>query len=125
MKKYKIIYLILGIIFLINALVFNMDFFVKGLFPKNIILFALSIMSFCLFNISEHLVLKDERSKKIKERSVYISYFWSSAFLIVLLVALNPYSPLISINAGDLVMLIISIHISIIFITLTLYSKKY
>lgn len=123
MKNYKILYLILSIFFLILSILFNLNTFIEGSFPENILLFALTIITFCLFILSDHFIPKDERTKKIKEKSIYSSFFLIALFLISLYILSNIYNNFI--NITNLIMLIISFQLAIVFISFVYHSKKY
>lgn len=65
-------------------------------FPQSLMTVAITIMAFCLANLAPHFAEKDERAQKIRERAVYISYFWGMGFAIVLMIIFYPTSPIAS-----------------------------
>lgn len=125
MKNGKLVYTILGVIMLLNALLVNWAFISSGKFPEGLMLIALTIMSFCLAFLSEHFAAKDERAQKIRERGVYMSYFWMLGIIFVLLLVINPYLDVINISAYHLLTLIVSLYISVVFLNFVYYARKY
>ncbi len=125
MKKQRIIYLFIGILMLANTIIFNIFYLENREFPEYIILLGITIMAFCLAYVSEHLIRKDERSKKIRERAIYISFFWILAASLAVLVLINPSVGMIKISAYHLLLSFVTFSISIVFINYIYYSKKY
>lgn len=125
MRKYQIIFLILGILMFLNTVLFNISYIEAGKFPEGIIFVGITIMSFCLAYVSEHLIGKDERAKKIRERSIYISYFWILIFSVILLALVNPYINIIELSSYHLLLVFITFYISIVFLSMVFYAKKF
>jgi len=125
MKNSRLIFLILGVIMLLNAIVVNGAFLSVGKFPEGLMLVALAIMCFCLAYLSGHFAAKDERAQKIRERGVYISYFWMVGMIFILLLCINPYLGFITISAYHLLTLIGSLYIAVVFLNMTYYAWKY
>ena len=125
MKNGKLVYIILGVMMLLNALIVNWAYISSGKFPEGLMLIALTIMSFCLAFLSDHFAAKDERAQKIRERGVYVSYFWMLGLIFVLLLVINPYLDVINISAYHLLTLIVSLYISVVFLNFVYYARKY
>lgn len=125
MKNSKLIFLILGIIMFLNALVVNWAYILSGKFPEGLMLIAITIMSFCLAYLSDHFAAKDERAQKIRERGIYVSYFWMLGIIFVLLLFINPYLGIINISAYHLLTLIVSLYIAVVFLNMVYYARKY
>lgn len=85
---------------------------------------AITIMAFCLANLAPHFAEKDERAQKIRERAVYISYFWGMGFAIVLMIIFYPTSP-IELAAFHVLTLFIALYISAVFLNMVYYARKY
>lgn len=124
MKGNRITFTVLGIIMLVNAILFNGADIYIGKFPDDLMIIALSIMCFCLAYLTPHFAAKDERAQKIRERAVYMSYFWVMGFSIILMFVFNPISN-INIASYEVVSLLISLFISIVFLNMVYYAKKY
>ena len=124
MKNNRAIFLILGVIMLINSLIINGSYIASGKFPEALMTVALTIMAFCLAYLTPHFAKKDERAQKIRERAVYISYFWGIGFAIILMIIFNPTSPL-NLEAFQVLSLFMALYISTVFLNMVYYAKKY
>lgn len=125
MKNNKFIFLLLGVIMFLNALIVNWAYISSGKFPEGLMLMALTIMSFCLAYLSDHFAAKDERAQKIRERGIYVSYFWMLGIIFILLLFINPYLDIINISAYHLLTLIVSLYIAVVFLNMVYYARKY
>lgn len=124
MKNNRAIFLILGVIMLINSLIINGSYIASGKFPEALMAVALTIMAFCLAYLAPHFSAKDERAQKIRERAVYISYFWGIGFVVILIIIFNPTSSL-NLAAFQVLSLFMSLYISTVFLNMVYYAKKY
>lgn len=124
MKNNRIIFCIVGFIMLINAVMMNGAYLLAGKFPEGLMIVALTIMSFCLAYLTPHFAAKDERAQKIRERAVYMSYFWGVGFAVVLMVLFNPTSSL-HVTEFQLLSLFMAFYISVVFLNMVYYAKKY
>lgn len=124
MGNNRFLFLFLGIVMLINAILFNGAFIVQGKFPEHLMAIALTIMAFCLAYLSPHFAAKDERAQKIRERAVYISYFWGISFAIGLMIVVNPTFG-ISLAAYHVLTLFMTLYISTVFLNMVYYARKY
>lgn len=89
-----------------------------------ILLFSLGIMQFCNYLLIPHLLVKDERSKQIKAKSMNVSYFFFLIVMfIVLLITESPFLNL-NMNTKEILIILISIYIIFIHITMVFFSKK-
>jgi hypothetical protein len=125
MRKNKFIFLLLGVIMFLNALVVNWVYISSGKFPEGLMLIAMTIMSFSLAYLSDHFAAKDERAQKIRERGVYVSYFWMLGIISVLLIIVNPYLSIINISAYHLLTTLLSLYIAVVFLNMVYYARKY
>ncbi|OAT83740.1 hypothetical protein A6P54_00070 [Bacillus sp. MKU004] len=125
MKNNKPIFLVLGVIMLLNACLVNGAYISSGKFPEGIMTVALAIMSFSMAYLSDHFAAKDERAQKIRERGVFVSYFWMLGFIILLMAFVNPYVGPLQLSAYHLLLLIASLYISVVFLNMVYYARKY
>jgi len=125
MKNSKAAFLILGVIMLLNALFVNWAYISSGKFPEGLMFISITIMSFCLAYLSDHFAAKDERAQKIRERGVYVSYFWMLGIIFFLFLIINPYLGVLNISAYHLLTLIVSLYISVVFLNMVYYARKY
>ena len=124
MKNNRAILLILGFIMLVNALLINGAYIFSGKFPEALMAVALTIMAFCLAYLAPHFAAKDERAQKIRERAIYISYFWGIGFAVILMIIFNPTSN-INLAAFHVLSLFMALYISTVFLNMVYYAKKY
>jgi len=124
MKSNRAFFLILGFIMLINSLIVNGSYIASGKFPEALMAVALTIMAFCLAYLAPHFSAKDERAQKIRERAVYISYFWGIGFAVILMIIFNPTSSL-NLAAFQVLSLFMALYISTVFLNMVYYAKKY
>lgn len=124
MNSKRTLFLLLGVIFLLNGLIINGASMYAGQFPGALMAFAMAVMSFCLAYLSPHFAAKDERAQAIRERAVYISYFWGVGFAILLMLLFNPMSPL-QVTAFHALSMFMAFYISVVFLSMVYYAKKY
>ena len=124
MKNNRVIFLIIGFIMLINAFLINGAYIFSGKFPEWLMIVALTIMAFCLAYLAPHFSAKDERAQKIRERAVYISYFWGIGFAVILMMIFNPISSL-HLAAFQVLSLFMALYISTVFLNMVYYARKY
>ena len=124
MKNNRAIFLILGVIMLINSLIINGSYIASGKFPEALMVVALTIMAFCLAYLAPHFSAKDERAQKIRERAVYISYFWGIGFAVIFMIIFNPTSSL-NLAVFQVLSLFMALYISTVFLNMVYYAKKY
>jgi MFS family permease len=125
MMKNKTAFLILGVIMLINAFFVNWAYLSAGKFPEGLITVSITIMSFCMAYLSDHFSAKDERAQKIRERGVFVSYFWMLGIIIILMALINPYVGPVHLSAYHLLLLIASMYIAVVFLNMVYYARKY
>ncbi|MFF5995626.1 hypothetical protein AAGS61_12885 [Lysinibacillus sp. KU-BSD001] len=116
--------IIMGFFFLIVGGLINWAHISQGKFPESLMIIGIAIMCFCLAYLDSHFKAKDERAQKIRERGIYISYFWLLAIMLILLILVNPYFNIISISAYHLLLIVMTCYISIVFINLAYYAWK-
>lgn len=124
MKNKQLLFYILGAVLFIHALVLNLPSILAFEFPNAIMAFGLAIMAFCLAYLTPHFAEKDERAQKIRERAVYMSYFWGMGFLFLLFMLFNPFSTF-ELAAFQLLSLFIALYLSIVFLNMVYYARKY
>ena len=124
MKNNRGIFIGFGFIMLASALVINDAYISSGKFPEALMTVAVAIMAFCLAYLAPHFAEKDERAQKIRERAIYISYFWGIGFAVILMIIFNPTSPL-NLAAFQVLSLFMSLYISTVFLNMVYYAKKY
>ena len=124
MGSNKAFYLIFGVFMFICALIGNVPFLLQGKFPEVLIVFSMSIMGFCLAYLAPHFAKKDERAQKIRERAIYISYFWGLSFAVILMIVVNP-SFGITLAGFHVLSIFMTFYISTVFLNMVYYARKY
>jgi len=124
MNNNRVIFLILGFIMLVNSIVINSAYISLGKFPEGLMAVAVTIMAFCLAYLAPHFAAKDERAQKIRERAVYISYFWGLGFAIILMIVFNPTTAL-NLEAFQVLSLFMALYISTVFLNMVYYAQRY
>ncbi|MEK4229551.1 hypothetical protein [Solibacillus sp. FSL H8-0538] len=124
MKNKRAIFLFLGFTMLVNALLVNGAYIFSGKFPESLMAVALTIMAFCLAYLTPHFATKDERAQKIRERAIYISYFWGIGFAVILMMIFNPITS-INLAAFHVLSLFMALYTSTVFLNMVYYAKKY
>lgn len=107
---------------LINALLINGAYISSGKFPEALMVVAMTIMAFCLAYLAPHFAAKDERAQKIRERAVYISYFWGIGFAVILMVIFNPTSN-IQLASFQVLSLFMTLYISTVFLNMVIMRR--
>lgn len=120
----RLFFLFIGIFMLLVGIFINGSYMFSGKFPDALMVIALSIMAFSLAYLEPHFAAKDERAQKIRERAIYVSYFWGMSFAILLMMIFNPISPL-NLSAFQVLSLFIALYISVVFLNMVYYAKKY
>ena len=87
-KTEQRIFFVLGIFFLANGILLSASSISTGRFPVgfDVMAFAISIMAFCNGYLYPQFQAKDERSRIIREKGMFYSYFLLIGYLAVLMV---------------------------------------
>lgn len=80
-------------------------------------------MAFCLAYLYPQFKENDERSKKIRERGMFISYFFILGYMIILM-ALFQFE-IINLNGYQTVSVLTALTISTVFSSFVVLSKRY
>lgn len=108
---------------LVNALLINGAYISSGKFPEALMIVAMAIMAFCLAYVAPYFAVKDERARKIRERAVYMSYFWGIGFAFILMIVFNPTSN-IQLTSFHVLSLFMTLYISTVFLNMAYYVRK-
>ena len=124
MKNYRALYLITGTLTLISSAITLQAHISTRTFPESIMTVGITIMMFCLAYLAPHFAEKDERAQKIRERGVFVSYFWGMGFALLLILILGPLSS-IQLSGYHAILLYVTFYMSIVFLNMVYYAKKY
>lgn len=95
-----------------------------GRFPigHDVILFGVSIMAFCNAYLIPHFEAKDERSRVIREKGMYYSYFVLLGLLLILMVLFQFTS--LNLTGFQTVSVIVSLLMITVFSSFVVVSKR-
>jgi len=117
-------YIVFGFIFLLFSVIFSIASITTGVFPvgQELVMFGISVMAFCLAYLYPQFKENDERSKLIREKGMFYSYFIIMGFMIMIsgLFQFN----IINLNGIQTVYLIETLIIITVFLSFVVLSKK-
>lgn len=120
-KENRFMFLISGIFLTGVSIYINLDDVINGRFPDAVMLFALGINQLLMAYLSPHLFPKDERSKMILAKSMFVNYFviFGTITLLFILTGFSNYNW----DAQQVLIVLASILMLTIPITMVTYSK--
>ncbi|WP_091484464.1 hypothetical protein [Gracilibacillus orientalis] len=125
-KQYdRKLFVIFGIMFLLMSGLISAATISTGVFPAghDIMLIAMAVMCFCNAYLAPQFIQNDERTKRIKERSMFYSYFIILGYMIIMLTFLQFH--FLAITAYQAVAILAALTIMTVFITMVVLSKRY
>ncbi|MFD2655821.1 hypothetical protein [Gracilibacillus thailandensis] len=125
-KQYdRKLFVIFGTVFLLMSALFNWATISTGVFPAghDLMLIAMTVMCFCNAYLAPQFIQNDERTKRIKERSMFYSYFINLGYMAIFLTLLQ--FNLLAITAYQTVAILAALTIMTVFITMVVLSKRY
>ncbi|MFJ7932636.1 hypothetical protein [Peribacillus sp. NPDC096448] len=124
-KSAQRLYIFLGLIFLANtALLVTVSISGGGsLKGYEFVMFGISIMAFCNAYIYPQFKDNDERSKRIKEKGMFFSYFFILGYSIIIM-GLFQFK-VIHIDGYQTICLVASLIIMTVFLSFVVLSKRY
>ena len=118
------LYIVFGFVFLLFSVIFSIASITTGVFPvgQELVTFGMSVMAFCLAYLYPQFKENDERSKLIREKGMFYSYFIIMGFLIIIsgLFQFN----VINLNGIQTVFLIQTLIIITVFLSFVIISIK-
>ena len=117
-------FIALGIIMCLMAVLTNGVAIIEQQFPEHLMLIAMTVICFCLAYLAPHFEAKDERAQKIRERAVFISYFWGLSFAIICIIIVNP-SFGVPLSGYHTLTLFMVLYISTVFLNMVYFARKY
>lgn len=113
-----------GFVFLLFSVIFSMATISTGAFPvgQELVTFGISVMAFCLAYLYPQFKDNDERSKQIREKGMFYSYFIIIGFLMIMsgLFQFN----IINLNGIQTVYVIETLIVITVFLSFVVLSKK-
>lgn len=117
-------FFILGIFFLANGIILSVASISTGRFPVgfDVMSFAISIMAFCNGYLYPQFQAKDERSRVIREKGMFYSYFMLIGYLVVFMV-LFQFTPFF-LDGYQTVSVVAALLIATVFTSFVVVSKR-
>ncbi|WP_226659314.1 permease [Pseudalkalibacillus hwajinpoensis] len=91
--------------------------------PVSYIMIAMSIMTFCLSYLQPQFKAKDERSRMIREKGMFYSYFAVLGYIMVFLFLLQ--FNIVNISAVTMLSVLAAMLISTVFVSMVIVAKQY
>ncbi|MBM7660232.1 uncharacterized membrane protein HdeD (DUF308 family) [Bacillus mesophilus] len=118
-------FLIVGIISLINSLIISFASLSVGEFfvGYELVFLGTTVMTFCLAYLYPQFKENDERSKRIKEKGMFFSYFFILGYMAILMPLLQ--FEVVNLNGYQTVCLLTTLTIITVFSSFVVLSKRY
>lgn len=118
-------FLISGFIFLFYSLLIGFVSITTGAFfvGHELVFLGTTVMSFCLSYLYPQFKENDERSKRIRERGMFFSYFFILGYMIILMLLFQ--FEIIDLNGYQTVCLLATLTIITVFSSFVVLSKRY
>lgn len=122
---FRIAYFIFGILFfcISGFMIFVSIRANEVLPPQTFLLIAITIMSFCLGYLHPQFKQKDERMRLIRQKGMYISYFASLVYYIILTVVIQ--LNFVTLTALQVLNILAALTIITVFLSWVVLSKIY
>ncbi|QDP41951.1 hypothetical protein [Radiobacillus deserti] len=124
-KAGRRLFLISGIVFLAYTLLIGYASISSGTFfvGHELVHVSMTVMSFCLAYLYPQFKENDERTKRIRERGMFFSYFFILGYMVILM-SLFQYNVL-DLNGYQTVSLLAMLTIVTVFSSFVILSKRY
>lgn len=118
-------YLVFGVFFGLNALLLLGVGIGTGHepIPASYMLVSMSIMTFCLSYLQPQFKAKDERSRMIREKGMFYSYFALLGYIMVFLFLLQ--FNIVNISAITVLSVLAAMLISTVFVSMVIVAKQH
>ena len=118
-------YLVFGVFFGLNALLLLGVGIGAGHepIPASYMLVSMSIMTFCLSYLQPQFKAKDERSRMIREKGMFYSYFALLGYIMVFLFLLQ--FNIVNISAITVLSVLAAMLISTVFVSMVIVAKQH
>ncbi|ENH95823.1 hypothetical protein J416_13961 [Gracilibacillus halophilus YIM-C55.5] len=125
-KQYdRKLFLFFGVFFVLLSVLFNWATISTGAFPAghDVLLIALAIIALCNAYLAPQFIQNDERTKMIRARGMFVSYYFVLGYMIIMLTLLHFH--VIEISAYQAVSVLAALTISTVFLSFVILSRKY
>ncbi|WP_210471270.1 hypothetical protein [Sporosarcina sp. 6E9] len=123
-KSMQTAFIVLGSLFLLFSIIFSTATISIGIFPvgHELIMLSVSIMAFCNAYLYPQFKSNDERSRSIREKGMFYSYFVLVGYLVVFMTLFQ--FNLLNLDGYQMVCVIAALLISTVFISMVVISKR-
>lgn len=117
-------FIVFGVLFLLFSIIFAAASVSTGRFPvgHEVVLFGVAVMALCNAYLVPHFEAKDERSRIIREKGMYYSYFILLGLLFVLMIAFQFTS--LNWNGFQTVSVTVALLLITVFSSFVVVSKR-
>ncbi len=118
-------YVVFGVFFALNALLLLSVGIGTGNepIPASYMLISMSIMVFCLSYLQPQFKAKDERSRMIREKGMFYSYFAVLGYIMVFLSLLQ--FNIVDVSAVTVLSVLAAMLISTVFVSMVIVAKQH
>ncbi|SET51648.1 hypothetical protein SAMN05421676_105159 [Salinibacillus kushneri] len=124
-KTGQIQFVVFGFLFLAFSVIASIASISAGVFPMghDIVLFGVSVMAFCNAYLYPQFKENDERSKRIREKGMFISYFFILGYMIILM-GLFQFN-VITLSGYQSVSVLAALTMMTVFISFVVFSRRF
>lgn len=124
MKASKAQFMAFAFLFFLFSLIFSVASISRGLYPAgpDVILLGVSVVALCQAYLVPHFQGQDERARRIKEKGMWISYFFILGYIVLFmgLFQLN----LLVLDSFQTLALLAALVMMTVFISFVVYAKR-
>lgn len=123
-KSGQIQFVVLGFLFLAFSIIYSIASISGGVFPTgpDVISFGVSVMTFCIAYLYPQFKENDERSKRIREKGMFISYFFILGYMIIFM-GLFQFN-MLTLSGYQTVIILAALTMMTVFISFVVFSKR-
>ncbi len=123
-KSGQLQFIVFGFLLLLFSIVTSIAAITGGVFPMghDIVLFGVSVMAFCNAYLYPQFKENDERSKRIREKGMFVSYFFILGYMIILM-GLFQFN-VITLSGYQTVSVLAALTMITVFISFVVFSRR-
>ncbi|WP_186579455.1 hypothetical protein [Aquibacillus kalidii] len=123
-KSGQLPFIIFGVLFLAFSIIYSIASISEGVFPNgnDVILLGVSVMAFCNAYLYPQFKENDERSKRIREKGMFISYFFILGYMLVFM-GLFQFN-VVTLTGYQVVSILAALTMMTVFLSFVIFSKR-
>lgn len=124
MKASQLQYRMFGVLFLIFSAIFTSASISTRMYPAgpDVILLGVSIVAFCQAYLHPHFKEQDERSRLIKERGMFVSYFFILSYMLIFMSLFK--LQILVLDSFQTIAILATLTMVTVFISFVIYAKR-